>query len=267
MVTGIERDCRGVFVADRRRCVQDLGQRLIGGEPLAGHEAESRGQAAHGEVLPVGRFGAEDVGQDLEVAVIGRRQCVHGHPARIDLVHGRWVTCDGERVDAGRADLFQPGVGMIGREEAAQEHEHPVRTRRAHEVALRAGTVVAGRDDQELATCTPIRPGQADVGDRALPRVIEQSLQVRRGVDHRRPVGLQVQPGERVAHVRVRRHGQHLRADPPPAHQRRASAPKCASHARRIASSATAGNAQSYSCTPRWKRISSRSAAAASAVG
>ena len=103
--------------------------------------------------------------------------------------------------------------------------EHPVGAGRAQEIPLRCGVGVAGRDDQILSTGAGIGPGGADVGDRPLPGVVDQALQVWGGVDHGWAVGGQVEPGEGVADVRVRGDRQGFRADSPPTgHRRRAAA-------------------------------------------
>ena len=79
---------------------------------------------------------------------------------------------------------------------AAERADHqPVRVGRrpGDEVAVGDVAVVIGRQDQVLAALALVRAGEADVGDVALPDVVDEAQRVRGRLDHERPVGLEVQ--------------------------------------------------------------------------
>ena len=114
----------------------------------------------------------------------------------------------------------EPGLGRVGggrqridprRQQGVQPIEgadhHPVRIRRRleHEVPVGNLALMVRRQEQVLAALTAIRPGVAHVGDVALPQIVDEAQRVRRALDHRRTVALEVEERRPVGRLRVRR--------------------------------------------------------------
>ena len=88
-------------------------------------------------------------------------------------------------------------------EEGAAEHQRPVGARVGDvEAALGQRSVVAGRDEQELAARTAVGSGHAEVDDPLEPHVVERAQRHRWGLDDHRAVR-EVDEGEAVDGVGV----------------------------------------------------------------
>ena len=88
-----------------------------------------------------------------------------------------------QRVDAG-------GLQVLHAAERADDEPVRVGRRPGDEVAVGDVAVVTGRQDQVLAALPLVRAGEADVGDVALPDVVDEAQGVRGRLDHqsaRRP--------------------------------------------------------------------------------
>ena len=112
-------------------------------------------------------------------------------------------------------------------DEGPAQHQDPVGARVADvEAAFGQRSVVAGRDEQELAAGTAVGSGHAEVDDPLEPHVVERAQRHRRGLDDHRAVrqvdegevvdGVGVggqEPGRRVHQLREDQHGVVLDAD------------------------------------------------------